>query len=540
MKILVLDNYDSFTYNLVHMVRELGYGDRLEVHRNDQITLEEAGTFDKIILSPGPGIPSEAGIMPALLGRYGREKHIFGVCLGHQAIAEAFGGELYNMPEVLHGVETGVQVTAPEDPLFRGVPSTFSIGRYHSWAVKPGNLPGQIQVLAVDRHGEIMALRLADSPVFGVQFHPESIITDHGMKMLKNFLELPVHREQAPAPPEDIDMKQVLNHLLAHGTLDYAEAKAVLSKIARGEVNPAQVSAFLTVYLMRDITVEELGGFREAMLELCIPVPLDEFDPIDLCGTGGDGKDTFNISTLASFVAAGAGVKVAKHGNYGISSVSGSSNVMEQLGFRFQTETGALKRQIEEAGICFLHAPLFHPAMKHVAPIRKELGIKTFFNMLGPMVNPAFPRNQMVGVFSLELARLYGYLYQQTDKQFTIVHALDGYDELSLTGAARLIDRSGERLMSPADLGFRPVAAAELHGGATVKEAVDIFLSVLKGNGSQAQVSVVLANAGLAIKTARPGLSLEEAVAQARESLDSGRAMASLQRLLALQEASLV
>ena len=229
-------------------------------------------------------------------------------------------------------------------------------------------------------------------------------------------------------------MKDILNRLINHETISKEEARNVLVNISAGKYNHSQIAAFLTVYMMRSITLEELEGFRDALLEMCLSTDLAQYDPIDLCGTGGDGKDTFNISTLACFVTAGAGVKVAKHGNYGVSSGCGSSNVMEHLGIKFSNEQDFLKRSMDEAGICFLHAALFHPAMKNVAPIRKELGVKTFFNMLGPMVNPAFPKNQVVGVFSLELARMYAYLYQKTDKNFTILHALDGYDEISLTG----------------------------------------------------------------------------------------------------------
>lgn len=320
-------------------------------------------------------------------------------------------------------------------------------------------------------------------------------------------------------------MKDILNYLFEHQSLTKETAKEVLTNIAKGGLyNNSQVAAFLTVYIMRGITVEELGGFREAMLELCIPVDLKEFDPIDLCGTGGDSKDTFNVSTLASFVTAGAGVSVAKHGNYGVSSVSGSSNVIEYFGGTFSNDIGHIRKKMETANICFLHAPLFHPAMKNVGPIRRELGVKTFFNMLGPMVNPAFPRNQLVGVFNLELARLYGYLYQQTDKQFVILHSLDGYDEISLTGDCKYLTQSGDHLLSPEMLGMERHAPEALFGGKTVEEAANIFENVLNGEGSKAQHQVVVANAAMAIHCARPEMSLEDAVASANESLVSGKA----------------
>lgn len=326
-------------------------------------------------------------------------------------------------------------------------------------------------------------------------------------------------------------MKSILNDLFEYRSLDKVRAKEILIKLAQGQYNQSQVAAFLTVYLMRSITVEELEGFRDAMLELCIPLDLAAYDPIDLCGTGGDGKDTFNISTLSSFIVAGAGQRVAKHGNNGVSSVCGSSNLLAHFGYQFTNDTDALERSIEEAGICFLHAPLFHPAMKNVAPIRKELGVKTFFNMLGPMVNPAFPKNQLVGVFSLELARLYAYLYQQTDKDFVILHSLDGYDEISLTGAFKLISKDHEKVFFPEDLGFTQVKPSDLYGGSTVEESAKIFTKILEGEGTKQQNEVVLANAGMAIHCGK-GVSMEEGIAMAKESLESGKALATFKKLV--------
>jgi anthranilate phosphoribosyltransferase len=328
-------------------------------------------------------------------------------------------------------------------------------------------------------------------------------------------------------------LKDTLQHLFDHQTLSSEAAYDVLKDIGQGEYNPSEISAFLIVFQMRPITVEELGGFRQALLDLCLPVDLSEFDPIDLCGTGGDGKDTFNISTLASFVTAGAGVKVAKHGNYGVSSSCGSSNVMEHLGYRFTNDTDLLKRQIDQAGICFLHAPLFHPAMKHVAPIRRELGMKTFFNMLGPMVNPSRPKKQIVGVFSLELARRYQYLYQGLDKHFAIIHALDGYDEISLTGDFKLITNDGERLLSPEDIGFQTFSQEQLYGGETIAEAASLFTKIIEGHGTEAQNSAVLANAGVAIQCAT-GKPLDEAIELGRSSLLDGKAKHALETLIGL------
>lgn len=330
-------------------------------------------------------------------------------------------------------------------------------------------------------------------------------------------------------------MKNLLNRLINHESISSEEAKQVLVNISNGMYNQSQIASFLTVFMMRSITLEELRGFRDALLELCIAIDLKDFNAIDLCGTGGDGKDTFNISTLSSFISAGAGIKVAKHGNYGVSSACGSSNVMEYLGIKFSNDEDFLKRSIDKAGICVLHAPLFHPAMKNVAPIRRELGVKTFFNMLGPMVNPSFPKNQMVGVFNLELLRLYGYLYQNTDKNYSIVHALDGYDEISLTGNTKVISNNSETLFSPEDLGISTITQESIFGGNTVEDAAKIFINVIEGKGTEPQNNVVCANAGLAIATTKQ-ISHKEGFEQAKESLLSGKAKTSLDTLIEMSK----
>ena len=326
-------------------------------------------------------------------------------------------------------------------------------------------------------------------------------------------------------------MKDILNQLFEHKSLDKETARNILTNLARGKYNHSQVAAFLTVYLMRSITVEELEGFREAMLDLCIRLDLDGHDAIDLCGTGGDGKDTFNISTTASFIVAGAGQKVAKHGNNGVSSACGSSNLLAHFGYSFTNERDKLLRQIDEAGICFLHAPLFHPAMKNVAPIRKDLGVKTFFNMLGPMVNPSFPDKQLAGVFNLELLRLYAYLFQNQQKSFVVLHSLDGYDEISLTGPFKVIGPDGEKIYQPEELGFTKHAPSDLSGGGSIEESARIFLNLLEGKGTKAQNEVAIANAGFALYCAGKG-TLEESIAKAKESLESGMALQKFKKLI--------
>lgn len=334
-----------------------------------------------------------------------------------------------------------------------------------------------------------------------------------------------------------MNSKELYSYLLSHQTLEKEHAKQLLVALSSGTFNPAQMASILTIFMMRSITLSELIGFREALLELCVRVDFSEYTTIDLCGTGGDGKDTFNISTLASFVLAGAGFHVAKHGNYGVSSVSGSSNVMELLGVKFTNQTDFLKKSIEECNIAILHAPLFHPAMKEVGPTRRELGVKTFFNMLGPMVNPSFPKNQLVGVFSLELARMYAYLYQNTDINFTILHDLKGYDEISLTGEVKVISNREEGMVSPQHWNLSYVSENQIKGGTNKEEAASLFFDILNGQGSKAQKNVVCVNAALAIETLT-GKNKEECLSMAMESLESGRALSKLKKIQQISQQS--
>ncbi|MGX7686292.1 anthranilate phosphoribosyltransferase [Flectobacillus roseus] len=328
-------------------------------------------------------------------------------------------------------------------------------------------------------------------------------------------------------------MKSFLNKRIAGNQLTQEEAYAALSIIGRGDANPSQIAAFLTTYMIQAITPEELEGFRDAMLDLAVTIDISAYDPMDLCGTGGDGKDTFNISTTASFIVAGAGQAIAKHGNHGVSSSVGSSTVLEYLGVRFSNDEEYLRGKIEQAGICFLHAPLFHPAMRFVGPIRKELGMKTFFNMLGPILNPAKVQKQITGVYNEEVLKLYGAIFEKTGKNFGVLYGLDGYDEISLTGDFVLITQKGIETISPKQLGFSKCSPEELHGGHTVEESAKILTSVLSNEGTKAQTEVVLANAATALYCASDNLSLEDAIAKAKESLESGKALESFKKFIA-------
>lgn len=329
-------------------------------------------------------------------------------------------------------------------------------------------------------------------------------------------------------------MKNILQYLFEYKTLSRQKACEVLKNISKGMYSDTEIAAFVTVFLMRSITIDEMQGFRDALLELCVPVDLNGHELIDIVGTGGDGKNTFNISTLSCFIVAGAGYKVAKHGNYGATSVSGASNVMESLGYHFSNDSDKLRREIETVNICFLHAPLFHPALKTVAPVRKSLGIRTFFNLLGPLVNPSGAASRMIGVYNLEIARLYRYVLESEPSSFSIVHGLDGYDEISLTADTRIITRDGEKTFDAIYLGKRSVSPSDVYGGSTSEEASKLFYKILNRQGSWAQNAVVLANAAIAIQTAT-GEDYETCYGKSVESFESGRAMNQFNQLMQMQ-----
>ncbi|CAD7796684.1 Anthranilate phosphoribosyltransferase [Chryseobacterium aquaeductus] len=327
-------------------------------------------------------------------------------------------------------------------------------------------------------------------------------------------------------------MKEILEYLFTNHTLSKSEAKAIMIEIAQNKFNTAEVTAFISVFLMRNITLNELKGFREALLKMAVQVEINAADTLDIVGTGGDGKNTINISTLASFVIAGAGQKVTKHGNYGASTITGSSNVLEEIGYQFKNSSAELNDDLEKANICFLHAPYFHPALQSVGALRKSLGLRTFFNLLGPLVNPAKPQFSVIGVYNLEIARIYQYLLQKDDREFTIVHGLDGYDEISLTSDTKIITKNSEEIYSTSDLGFNAIIPESIKAGETPRESAKIFMNILEGNGTIEQNSVVLANAAIALHHTKKFGSYEDSLLLAQESLESGKALRSLHNLI--------
>lgn len=329
-------------------------------------------------------------------------------------------------------------------------------------------------------------------------------------------------------------MKHILDQLFAGSKLNKEEARSILTRIGEGEFTESEISSFLTIFRMRPIVADELAGFRQALLDLCVAIDFSEYNTIDVVGTGGDGKNTFNISTLSAFVMAGAGLKVTKHGNYGLSSISGSSNMFEHFGYTFSNNKDKLRKELDETGICFLHAPLFHPAMKHVAPVRKALKVKTLFNIMGPIINPSFPKYQLIGVYNLEIMDLYSQVLRDSNQQFTIVNSLDGYDEISLTSDTRFSNNETEDNVSSEDFGFKTISPEALFVGDSIEDAAKIFRNVLEGKGTDAQQNVVIANAAMGIQCVTPEKSLLDCVAEANESLKSGKAFGAFNKLLSI------
>ena len=333
-----------------------------------------------------------------------------------------------------------------------------------------------------------------------------------------------------------MSMKEILYQLFDYQYLTREQAREVLFAIVKGDVPETQIASLITSFLMRSISVDEILGFRDALLEMRVEADLSDYDPLDIVGTGGDGKNTFNISTTACFVVAGAGYPVVKHGNYGATSISGASNVIESLGVRFTTDRDQLRRSLDSCRLAYLHAPLFSPALKAVAPVRKSLGVRNFFNVLGPLVNPVQPRHQMLGVYNLAMSRLYSYIYQAENKRFSIVHSLDGYDEISLTDSFKVVSNRGEQLFSPADLGFETIPQESLSGGDTPEEASQIFRQVLAAEGTEAQMNAVLANAAFGIQTIEQLKPIGECLEIAKDALYGKKALRTLEKFIEINQ----
>ena len=553
--ILVVDNYDSFTYNLVQLLAALGA--EVEVRRNDTITAAEAIALDPtgIVVSPGPGTPDDAGISRDVI-RAAAEAGIplLGVCLGHQCVAEVYGGTICRSPRPVHGKTD--EVTHDGKALFAGIPSPFTATRYHSLCVDAASVPPALEVQATTPDGVVMGLRHRELPVFGVQFHPESVLTPEGTKLLANFLdvcgEVPLAGGASGAPAvvaaaggaaravagtaEVANTAAAIGRVATGASLTEDEAYAVMDQIMDGDATPSQISALITGMRMKGETVDEIVGFARAMREHATPVRPNVRGYVDTCGTGGDGLHTFNISTTTAFVVAGAGVPVAKHGNRAVSSAAGSADVLEALGIDIGLGAADAARCIDEVGVGFLFAQALHASMRHAGPTRREIGIRTVFNILGPLTNPAGAKRQLLGVYDARLAPVMAEVAGRLGaERVLVVNGHPGMDEVSTSGPTTISEfdaqTGGVRTyeITPESVGVPRGSVADLAGGDAAENA-GIVRAVLGGEIGPRRDIVVL-NAAAALLAAGKAADLADGVAMARESIDSGRALVVLETL---------
>jgi anthranilate synthase/phosphoribosyltransferase len=555
--ILVIDNFDSFTYNLVQLMAALG--GEVRVERNDALTAADALALAPagIVISPGPGTPSDAGISSDVVRvAVAAGVPVLGVCLGHQVIAEVFGATVRRAPHPVHGKTD--EVSHGGTGIFAGVPDPLTATRYHSLCVDPGSIAPPLSVVATTGDGVVMGVEHRDAPVFGVQFHPESVLTPEGAKLLANFLdicgEVPLARTTAEAPAaiaaaggtarssarlaEVTTVPGAIARVSGGASLGEDEARRVMGAIMDGEATPSQISALVVAMRMKGETVDEIVGFARAMRERATLVRPAAVGFIDTCGTGGDGLHTFNVSTTTAFVVAGAGVPVAKHGNRAVSSSAGSADVLESLGVDISLDAAGMARCVDECGVGFLFAQSLHASMRHAGPTRREIGIRTVFNILGPLTNPAGASRQLLGVYDARLTPVLAEVAGRLGTTRTlVVNGHPGMDEVSASGPTTVAeyDRAsgGVRTytIAPEELGIARSTLADISGGDAAANAV-LTRGVLAGDHG-ARRDVVLMNAAAALHAAGAVADLVEGVVRARDSIDSGRALASLDRLVA-------
>ena len=525
--ILIIDNYDSFTWNLYQYLCELT-SEEVRVVRNDRISLEEVEALapSRLVLSPGPGRPEEAGITLEAVRRFAGRIPILGVCLGHQAIGQAFGARIVQARRIVHGKTE--QINLDGRGLFRGIPLPATVTRYHSLVVEPDSLPEELEVTATSLDGEIMGLRHRTHPVEGVQFHPESVGTPLGKRILSNFLAY--KREPFPAA-------QLLARVLSRVDLSFLEMEEFMEELTDGNLNGSQIAGFLVGLNAKGFSPREIAGAASVLRRK--KTPFRAAGPLlDTCGTGGDGIGTFNISSLAALTAAACGARVAKHGNRAVSSASGSADFFQALGLPTDLPPERAERLLEATGFVFLFAPLYHPAMRHAAQVRRELGMKTIMNLVGPLANPAEACFQLIGVFAeglcrpvAEAAGLLGI------ERAMVVHGLDGQDEISVTGPTRVVTLEGgqirESLFEPSSLGLEAYPLEALQVG-TIQDNAEIARRLLAGEAEPAAIRhAVLLNAGAALTVAGLAGGIEEGYRRAGQALEGGEVQAKLEQILA-------
>ena len=538
--ILIIDNYDSFTYNLYQYVGEI-YQD-VVVFRNDAITLEEIEKMapEAIIISPGPGYPKDSGISMAVIEKFSPSIPILGVCLGHQGIIEINGGKIVHAKQLMHG-KMSVVTLDNESPLFENIPKKVQVGRYHSLSADEATFPESLKIIGRDDDGEIMAVAHKEYPVYGVQFHPESIITKFGRRMVRNFLTniagVSVMEDTERDTLEKLDknrLKPYISKVIDSENLTEEEATKAMDFIMSDLATDAQIGSFLTALRMKGETIEEITGFAKSMRKKALKMP-ETHDCLDIVGTGGDMAKTFNISTTTSFIAAAAGAKVAKHGNRSVSSLSGSADVLESLGVRIDLSPEEAVKCLEEVGVCFMFAPAFHSSMRFAASPRKEIGVRSVFNILGPLSNPAAAEYMLLGVYDEELLEVMAKVLKNLGiSHALVVHGEDGLDEISLSGITHICEVDDGKIIkydvSPESLGIEAASLDEVVGG-TAQENSEILLNILKGEKGPKR-DIVLLNTAAALFAARIAPSLTDGIKLAEEAIDSGKALEKLEELV--------
>ncbi len=530
--IAVIDNYDSFTYNLVQYLCELGA--EVRVFRNDAISVGALAALSPggLVISPGPGGPDNAGISLDAIRALSDRVPILGVCLGHQCIGQAFGGKIVPAQALMHGKTSRIRHNGKG--IFSMIENPMTATRYHSLAVDKASLPATLEVCAESEDGEVMGVRHVSRPIFGVQFHPESILTQYGMRILENFLSL-----INPAQPVLRcfgNIREAISAVSAGKDLSADGMRDAMRMIMGGEATPAQIAAFLSCLTIKGETTLEIAAAVEVMRQKATRIVVPEGERVlDTCGTGGDRSGTFNISTTVAFVAAGAGIRVAKHGNRSVTSRSGSADVLEALGMDLNAPVPLVQRALDEAGITFMFAPKFHAAMKYAIGPRREIGIRTIFNILGPLSNPAGANSQVVGVFSEELGETYArVLGELGHERAFVVHGTDGLDEVTLSAPTIVWDVARGKvkryLFEPRSVGFEYAPKEAVKGGDAAVNA-GILKSILAGEPGPARQSVLL-NAAFAAVAGGKAADLREGVAAAARSIDSGAAAAKLEAFL--------
>ena len=539
--ILILDNYDSFTYNLYQAIGPLCPD--VQVVRNDKITVDEMEKMNlqALIVSPGPGYPSSAGVSEEAVRRFSGKIPVLGVCLGHQAIGEAFGGKIVPAIQLMHGKSSNVKLLK-RDPIFAGLPETVEVARYHSLIVERESLPDCFEILAEDEVGQIMAVKHKDFPTYGLQFHPESILTGLGGRMLENFLNLvpnlsvtPLNTPASEIPPAQRNaLKPYIFKAIEGENLTREEAFDAMTCIMSGGATNAQIGSFLTALRMKGETTEEITGFAQVMRKKGKNVEHD-FPVIDIVGTGGDLANSFNISTTSAFVIAGAGVAVAKHGNRSVSSKSGAADVLEAMGFGLSLTPEQATECLNECGISFLFAPAFHGSMKFAAMPRKEIGVRSVFNILGPLSNPAASDYILLGVYDEALMEPMAQVLMNLGiKGAMLVHGEDGLDEISISAPTKVCEiRDGKLIkyaIRPSQFGVPEGKMADIVGG-TAEENAKITMDILSGKEQGPKRGIVLMNAGCALYTTGAAVSIAEGIEMAKKSIDSGAALHKLNAL---------